>query len=290
MRLVRFACVQTNPVLKDVAGNQRRAERLLQRRVRSDVDFILLPEMAFTGYCFESVHEIDPYCEKVEDGPTADWCRRVAARYRCRVAAGFPEKSPEGRRFNSMLVVDPTGRIEHHYRKHFLYTTDELWAEEGPGFRRTDLSGLGQCAFGICMDLNPRRFQAPFDRFEFASSLFEPPLRQGETPGHHRLAVRWIFLANNWLRNPVDDPLSEDDHARHLVNYWACRLSPALGLPAVALIANRVGIERTSRFAGCSCAIDLQSRTLLGRLGESEEDVLIVAAAADPDGVPATGG
>ena len=192
--------------------------------------------------------------------------------------AGFPERDPAGS-FNSLLVADRLGRIVHVYRKHFLYATDESWAREGPGFFCRGIEGLGECAFGICMDLNPKKFQAPFDRYEFASSLFDPPLEHHQLPtAAHRLKANLILLSNNWLRPSSDAALGEEEYCHYLVNYWAHRLLPALGQPVVVAIANRVGVERSTRFAGCSCVIDLHSRTLLGRLNGIEEDVLIIDA------------
>ena len=274
---MRIACVQFDPQLMDVPGNQARAEALIAQRVaRGCVDLLLMPEMAFTGYCFKDRTEILPYCELAENGPTASWCQRTARRLDCVVVAGFPERGRDGRLFNSLLAVDAHGAVRHVHRKHFLYTTDESWATEGPAFTRSELPGLGRCAFGICMDVNPHQFKAPIDRFEFASSLFTPPLGHHELPEGRRLNTDVVILAANWLRNPADAELGDEEHCRHLVNYWAYRLSPALAQPVVVAIANRVGVERDARFAGCSCVIDLRTQTLLGRLNGIEEDVLVV--------------
>jgi protein N-terminal amidase len=274
---VNVACLQFDPVLMRVADNQRRADSLISRQLRpGSVNLLLLPEMAFTGYVFRSREEVFPYCESPLSGPTSAWCSATARRLGCVVAAGFPERSTDNVLYNSLLAVDRNGTLVHVYRKHFLYTTDESWATEGPGFSVVELPGLGTCAPGICMDLNPKQFKAPFDRYEFASSLFEPPLEHLETPSHHRLKAGMILLANNWLRPPADAELGDHEFSWHLVNYWATRLSPVLGQSAVAVIANRVGIEREVRFAGSSCVIDLKNRRLLGQLDGNEEDVLIV--------------
>ena len=273
---MRLACLQFDPQLTQSAANRDRANRLIARRLtRGQADVLLLPEMAFTGYCFQSRDEILTYCECSLTGPTAQWCMATARQLDCVVAAGFPERDGDSL-YNSLVVADRLGRIVHVYRKHFLYETDETWALEGPGFATQEIPGLGPCAFGICMDVNPRQFKAPFDRFEFASSLFDPSLAHHERPSHHRLKAGLILLANNWLRPPADVEIEDSEYGVHLLNYWAHRLLPALGQPAVALIANRVGIERGTRFAGCSCAIDLESRTILGQLDGREEDVLVI--------------
>jgi protein N-terminal amidase len=175
-----------------------------------------------------------------------------------------------------MLIADPSGAIVHVYRKHFLYVTDESWATEGPAFGRVNLAGIGRCGLGICMDVNPYRFQAPAGDFEFASSLFDPPLAPGERGRADRFAVDCVLLSNAWLRGPADLHLPDAEHTEHLLQYWAYRLRPALGKPALAVIANRVGEERGIKFAGASCVIDLKTRTVLGHLDGQSEAVLVV--------------
>ena len=48
-------------------------------------------------------------------------------------------------------MVNPQGNVIINYRKHFLYPTDETWAEEGKeGFFAGDVPGIGKIAMGIC--------------------------------------------------------------------------------------------------------------------------------------------
>jgi protein N-terminal amidase len=276
---MRIACLQFDPQLGRVADNQARADALLADC--RDVDLLLLPEMAFTGYAFADRTEILPYCEDPRAGPTSLWCRATARRLGCHVVCGFPERTDDDRLHNAMLIADPEGTIVHVYRKHFLYVTDESWATEGPVFGRVELAGIGRCGLGICMDVNPYRFQAPAGDFEFASSLFDPPLAPGERGRTDRFAVDFVVLCNAWLRGPADLHLPEAEHTEHLLQYWAYRLRPALGKPALAVIANRVGEERGVKFAGASCVIDLKSRTVLGHLDGNREGLLVVDTIRD---------
>ena len=73
---------------------------------------------------------------------------------------GYPEKadishkwptSPEY--YNSVAVIGPDGDDVAHHRKAHLYYTDETWALEGDGFYGNHITGLGQTAMGICMDI-----------------------------------------------------------------------------------------------------------------------------------------
>jgi len=220
---MRIACLQFDPKLGRVADNQARADELLRDLPKSDV--LVLPEMAFTGYAFTGRDEILPYCEDPESGPTSSWARNTAKRLGSHVVCGFPERATGGL-YNAMLIADPAGAIVHVYRKHFLYETDESWATEGPAFGKVTLPGIGRCGLGICMDLNPYRFTAPSGDFEFASSLFAPPLAPGERGRAERLAVDFVLLSNAWLRSPMDLGMSDAEHTAHLLQYWAYRLRP----------------------------------------------------------------
>ena len=72
------------------------------------------------------------------------------------------------------MVVSPEGVFVKSYKKHFLYMTDETWADEGPGFDTMTLKlprneKSIKIGHGICMDINPYKFEAPFTAYEFAN-------------------------------------------------------------------------------------------------------------------------
>ena len=76
--------------------------------------------------------------------------------------------------YNSQLVVNPEGEFVKSYKKAFLYETDKPWCGEGPGFDTMMLklprSGNEiKVGHGICMDINPYEFTAPYEDFEFAN-------------------------------------------------------------------------------------------------------------------------
>lgn len=275
---MNIACLQFDPKLGDPLANRSRADALLSALEQGDVDLLVLPEMAFSGYCFKNRDEIAPFAESAQHGITAAWCRATARRLQCFVACGFPERGEIDFLYNSMILVDPTGATVHVHRKHLLYVTDESWATEGDGFACLEVPGLGRCSFAICMDLNPKQFKAPFERYEFASSLFDPPLKYLEAyhSQSHRLTANLAIVCNNWLRSEADKDLSDEQRTTQLLNYWAVRMKPVLGMPIVMAIANRVGVERGIRFAGASCVIDLKHRQILANLNAVEENVLLV--------------
>lgn len=111
------------------------------------------------GYNFQNLQEIGFHLEPTAGGPSTVWARSIARRLRCFVCVGYPEYTsaspnmPLGlQRYNSCVMVNPQGNVVTNYRKHFLFSTDETWADEGKeGFFAGDVPGIGRMAMGICM-------------------------------------------------------------------------------------------------------------------------------------------
>jgi protein N-terminal amidase len=173
-------------------------------------------------------------------GPTARWACRTAKRLQCKVCVGYPEveniESNESTAsrvvsiencFNSLLVVDENGEVVLNYRKRFLYYTDEAWASEGEvnGFRTLGLksSTLGlihrvPTSFGICMDINPYRFEAPYTAWEFANQVLESQ-------------SQLVLLPMAWLTSSTKTHLLELGSTTpdmHTFNYWIGRFWPLI--------------------------------------------------------------
>ncbi|PWY75187.1 hydrolase, carbon-nitrogen family protein [Aspergillus heteromorphus CBS 117.55] len=304
---MRIATLQFAPRLGDLQGNIRRANALLQDgkvvqgagvRVALDLlkpDVLILPELALTGYNFPSLQAIKPFLEPVGKGPSADWARQTAARLQCKVCVGYPEietddKVPadglsNGREtcYNSLLVVDANGDIILNYRKSFLYYTDETWAAEGSterGFHRLTFHSSDQNAlesqvatsFGICMDINPYKFEAPFTAWEFANRVLDSQSQLVI------LSMAWLTLRD---REELAALAGEPD--MDTFNYWIQRFLPLIrktmrhdanfdgddasrGKKIVVVFANRAGEEpgtegaNPARYAGTSTILAITQK------------------------------
>lgn len=86
------------------------------------------------------------------------------------------------------------------------------------------------------MDLNPYKFEAPFEAFEFANF-------------HKERGTSLLLVSTAWL-------LGAEYTQLHQVNYWATRLKPLLHSGLVAAICNRTGTEGTYTFCGTSCVLE----------------------------------
>lgn len=250
---MRIAIIQNNPVFKNVDENLSRLTTHIDKL--SKTDLILLPEMATTGYCFDSKTEIDPFI----NSKTREWALDVASTRSTIVAIGVPTRQQDSF-FNSLLVCFPN-KTTTIYCKHFLYTQDEHWATPGEAFESIQIPGFGRVALGICMDINPHQFSAPFEAFEFAN---------------YHLDVDWIWLSNAWLSS---EGKVDENPSVSTINYWITRLSPLIksNKTCNVVIANRVGIEGSSVFCGSSCILKIGNGRfeVCAALGGADEGVIV---------------
>ncbi|BEI89184.1 uncharacterized protein CcaverHIS019_0205460 [Cutaneotrichosporon cavernicola] len=285
---LRVSCVQFDVKLGRVEENAAKVEAMTARLAPGSVDLLVLPEMALSGYMFASPAAIAPYLEAPKTGPTARLATALAARLHCYVVAGYPEVIPGakitkeveaealGVGYNSAVLAGPEGVIGN-YRKTFRFETDKTWAREGDGFAFFDLpEPLGRVGLGICMDLNPRDFIAPWNAFELATFAVDN-------------GVDVLVVPMNWLDPAEQDHDSDSDEDDGLavpprdpnapsesnLNYWAARLAPlhdptpryseggavepAAGKDVVFVAANRVGKEEGTTFVGTSCVMSISS-------------------------------
>ncbi|KAI9766788.1 MAG: Carbon-nitrogen hydrolase [Geoglossum simile] len=280
---MRIACLQFAPSLGKISQNIQRAEALLRNAAPQNLDLLILPELAFTGYSFGSLSGISPHLEATAAGPSTIWASSTARRLNCYVTVGYPEiaHASEDRsvsRYNSAVMVSPAGSVIANYRKHHLYTTDETWAEEGrDGFFVSDVSALGNVAMGIFvqlegMDINPYRYIAPFHRYEFATHVLAS-------------SATLVLLPMAWLTSepPLTLQTAPELPDTATIQYWQSRLQPLLegngdGREILVVVCNRSGSEGKTHYAGTSSVIGFQSGAIrrYGVLGRGVEDLLVV--------------
>ncbi|WWC67031.1 uncharacterized protein I206_100938 [Kwoniella pini CBS 10737] len=319
---VRIGCVQYDVKLGRVSENAAKVERMTRNLQPGTLDLLVLPEMCLSGYVFNHPTAILPYLEPQRIGPTSLLARSLARRLRCHVVAGYPEALPSapqpfeiddtqsqtesnagpssmkqlegegtGVGWNSAVVVGPSGEVVGNYRKTFRFETDKSWAKEGDGFCHFDLpEPLGRVAVGICMDMNPKDFLAPWDAFELANYCREK-------------AVNMLVVPMNWLSPPGEPPedVPEQDPnepSDSSINYWASRLvplhdpvpgyatpreetpNPMGGKDVIFVGCNRVGTEEGTTFVGTSNVMTVSSNPSRIELVEcctvSEEKIMLV--------------
>jgi len=249
---MRVAIVQTNPALGALERNIQRANDLLEAKfpARSDekkADLIVLPELALSGYHFETEEDIVPFLETRGTSPSTNWAKEVAQRYRSRVLVGLPMQLDERRR-NAAIMVDSRGEVVHEYQKHHLYQTDYEWGcTPGPGFSSTTIELDGhptKMSVGICMDINPWEFEAPFEAYEYANYILEED-------------ISLVIVPMAWSLPKEIHPESLGPSKPTLV-YWVQRLYPLRqdSKKRTVVICNRTGREGHSLYAGHKLCFD----------------------------------
>lgn len=117
-----------------------------------NADIVVCPEMAFSGYVFESAAEILPHTE-TQNGATFQALSQLASQYKSWIVCGFAEEAEDGLLYNAAWVVASDGRLAGCYRKILLYDEDFRWSESGWERMIFDTE-FGTLAPAICMDLN----------------------------------------------------------------------------------------------------------------------------------------
>ena len=329
---MRIATLQFAPKVGEVDQNIKRADALLRQAQENgglrDLDVLILPEMALSGYNHPSLNAIRPFLERTASGPSSAWAKRTAQLLGCIVAVGYPERSIPASRsvdendvhvrtatsiesldgdasedvdapdqvandeesyYNSLVFVSPSGEVVAHYRKTFLYYTDETWAIENPdgffageiGLSKPTVSKTGtdrlhclgsaskdddglKIAAGICMDINPHKFTAPWTAYEFANHCIQAN-------------ANIVILSMAWLTRLSEEEIAEAGGQPDLstVGYWIERFAPLLGPglsksvdddeeEVIVVFANRSGEEGTApligdvRYGGSSCVIAIK--------------------------------
>lgn len=293
------------------------------------LDILVLPELAFTGYNFKSKSEIAPYLEPTTAGISTQWAQKTAKRLHCHTLVGYPETTGGStpKTYNSAVMVDPTGLIAFNYRKTFLYSTDEIWGcseppennyLDGNAFPLTGTITVEKSSsstssstndtttnrtagettdtlrmrtqVGICMDLNPYKFESPFTDYEFATAALKnkatlvlcptawlhpssPDImtsRLSEDSGSElesdsgselesedKVPITEEYKRQRLVQVLADQETSKKTPEFQTVNYWLMRLKPLLerreGVGKLAIaICNRSGVEDLTMYAGSS--------------------------------------
>ncbi len=214
-----LAVVQFGPNRGERTQNLRRLAELTSAACAAGARLVVLPEMAASGYRFPSADAIRPLCEPAH-GETLATLAPIARDFGAFLVAGFAERAPDERLFNSALVVSPAGELLATYRKRLLFDDDETWATPGdtpfPRFH----TPYGTALVAICMDING-----------------------WELPRAARLAPPDVIcFPTNWV----------DEGRTDIHDYWNWRMPTFDG---IFLAADRTGAEDGVGFYGRSAIL-----------------------------------
>jgi predicted amidohydrolase len=144
----RVGYCQFKPLLLQPEANRTRIREMLSE---VNADLIVLPELATSGYFFDTLAEVESVAEAAETGPTAVFLRELAQSRNCSIMIGFPER--EGRKlYNSAMLVNPDG-TQFVYRKTHLFYREKLFFSPGnTGFQIVPAKNGIEVGMMICFD------------------------------------------------------------------------------------------------------------------------------------------
>ncbi|GAB2843280.1 nitrilase family protein [Actinocorallia aurea] len=150
-RSARVAVCQTEPVLLDLAANVRDTVDTVRGCVGRGADVVVLPELATSGYMFDSLDEARSTALPLSHPVFTDW-REALGDGRTVLVAGFAEDGGDGRIFNSAVVLDRTG-IRAVYRKTHLWNREKRFFTPGDRPPPVVDTEHGRIGVLICYDL-----------------------------------------------------------------------------------------------------------------------------------------
>lgn len=238
------ASVQMEPAIGETAANIARSIELVEQAAAQGARLVVLPELANTGYMFDSRDEAYALAEAVPEGPSSQAWIALAQRLGIYLVAGIAECAG-GRLYNSALVAGPDGYLGTYRKLH-------LWGDENLYFEAGDLglpvfdTELGRIGVAICYD--------------------------GWFPEVYRLlAVRGadiVAVPTNWV--PMPGQTRDGPVMAH-----ALTMSGAHSNGLTVVCADRVGTERGQPFVGRSLIVGSQGWTAAGPASIDQEEVLL---------------
>ena len=241
--LVRIACVQMEPRVGDKAGNVALSVDKIERAAQAGAKIVVLPELANSGYVFESRAEAFALAEPVPDGPTSLAWAAVAARLDITVVAGIAERAGD-RLFNAAVVIGPQGYVGT-FRKVHLWNEENLYFEPGDVGFPVFATPHGRIGVMICYD--------------------------GWFPEAYRLlalqGADLVCMPTNWVPIPGQDPARE---AMANILCMAAAHSNSLFVAA----ADRVGVERGQLFLGQSLIVGCTGWPMAGPASATAEETI----------------
>ena len=241
--LVRIACIQMEPKVGQKQANVDKSLAFIERAADQGARLIVLPELANSGYVFESREEAFELAEAIPDGPTARAWAKAAKQRGLTIVAGIAER--EGSvLFNSAAILGPDGHIGT-FRKVHLWNEENLFFEPGNLGFPVFATPIGRIGAMICYD--------------------------GWFPeGHRLLALQGadlICIPTNWVPIPGQDPRRE---AMANILCMAAAHSNSVFIAA----ADRVGTERGQPFLGESLIVSYTGWPVAGPASSTDEEII----------------
>src|SRR5215469_3976510 len=243
----RVAVVQFNPQvgLENLDCNARAVTERLAQAVSHDADLIVLPELATTGYSFNSRAEAYAHSEKVPRGRTVQAWEAFSKQHDVYIVGCLPELD-EVQLFDTAVLVGPDGYIGK-YRKTHLWNEEKLFFTPGNLGYPVFETRIGRIGLLVCWDI----------WFPEAARIVS------------QLGADIICIPTGWVWTPP--PLYDASGvcmAAHLT------ITAAHANTVFIATADRIGVERGAGFMGNSLIAGTNGWPI-GRIAGPDEDTIL---------------
>lgn len=148
--VIKVAACQIEPHIGDKDYNLKKMIEFIDKAADQGATLIVLPELANTGYIFNSREEAFSLAEPVPNGPTTSLLMKKARKRNLYICSGITELDGQVL-YNSAVLVGPQGYIGK-FRKVHLWDEEKIFFEHGNlGFPVFDLP-FGRVGIFICYD------------------------------------------------------------------------------------------------------------------------------------------
>ncbi|CAN5399186.1 nitrilase family protein [soil metagenome] len=247
--LAGIACVQMDPQMMDLAGNLERSASAVRRAVALGASFVVLPELATSGYMFDHADELQAVALRVDDARLDVW-RRALAGTGAMLVAGIAERGDDGNVYNSAVIMDAAGVVTV-YRKIHLWNTEQRFFTPGRTAAPVIQTAHGTVGVLVCYDL---------DFPEMPRSLA-------------RRGADLLLAPTNWS-------LAERPDGESAPQLLGARMAARANHVFLA-VCDRSGVERGQRWTGGSAIVDPDGWVLARPDSEGPDSVGMALAWVD---------
>ena len=146
---IKVCGIQFQSITGDYGNNRLRAETLIREAAEKGSKLILLPELALTGYIYET--SIWDYAEPL-NGHTAKWLLSLSEELNVHIGTCIVEKS-EDDFFDTFILTGPDQAFYHHRKVEAA--SFEAYYIKSAGINNSVFdTAIGRIGVGICFDLN----------------------------------------------------------------------------------------------------------------------------------------
>lgn len=143
---MRLGYYQFDPEFGALEANREALEAAAER---AEADLLVLPELATSGYLFNSPDEVTRLAESIP-GPTTERLSAVARRRGIHLVVGLAEREGDAI-YNSAALVGPAGWLGTYRKVHLFYEETLFFAPGNLGFPVFEVDGV-QLGLLVCFD------------------------------------------------------------------------------------------------------------------------------------------